>query len=329
MREEADLLETRPGGAQRLLPYLPPFLRNALGQAPPALLAALEEIRLRQGAPVLLRCGREEWFLAARGGAVKEREAALIPGAQEMRESILAISQSSFYALEEELKRGFITLPGGHRAGLAGKAVLENGAVKTLKEISGINFRVARHVPRAAGRLLPLLFTAAGAGLPAHTLIVSPPGCGKTTVLRDLAFSLSEGGRWGRGLQVGVVDERSELAAMLNGQPQLPIGMRTDVLDACPKAEGMMLLIRSMAPQVLICDEIGRAEDAAAILEAARAGIKVIASAHGGGREEMLARPAVGGLIEAGVFERLALYSRSNGPGTLEGVWNGKGERIC
>ena len=313
------------GGTAGILENLAPFLRDSLRALPPELLSGVEEIRLRVGSPLLLRSARGEFFISSDGLPTREVGKAFIVSSDELSQSLMIISKSSFYALEEELKRGYITLPGGHRAGICGRAVLENGAVKGLKSISSINFRVARYVRGAARELLPHLFRSKGTSTPTHTLIVSPPCCGKTTVLRDLSFSLSEGLGLSRAYQVAVIDERSEIAAMLDGYPQLPVGIRTDVLDACPKAEGIMLMIRSMSPEVVICDEIGRREDALAIHEAINAGIKVIATAHGGSYEEIAGRPVIGELVSQGLFETVALYSRRRGPGTLERVLNGKG----
>ena len=313
------------GGTAGILDNLAPFLRDSLRLLPPELLSGVEEIRLRVGSPLLLRSARGEFFMGTDGMPTRDAGKAFIISLDELSQSLMIISKSSFYALEEELKRGYITLPGGHRAGICGRAILEKGAVKGLKNISGINFRVARHVRGAARELLPHLFRNRATGTPTHTLIVSPPGCGKTTVLRDLAFSLSEGLNLPRAYHVSIIDERSEIAAMLDSCPQLPVGIRTDVLDACPKAEGIMLMIRSMSPEVVICDEIGRREDALAIHEAINAGIKVIATAHGGSYEEILGRPVIGELVSQGLFETVALYSRRRGPGTLEKVLNGKG----
>ena len=313
--------ETKP--LQEVLPYLPPALRGELAALGAQYLKGLEELRLRRGLPVALRFGDSEAFLSAKKpGAVTTRaEAARLLSDGEMEQLIMLLSGSSFYALDEELRRGYITLPGGHRAGLCGKAVLEHGQIRTMKEISSVNLRIARPLRGNGALLLPYLW---GTGdLPHSTLIVSPPGAGKTTLLRDLAGLLSLGTSGFRPLNVGVVDERSEIAAMVKGKAQMPLGLRCDVLDACPKAEGMMLMIRSMAPQVLICDEIGRPEDATAIAEAANAGIRVIASAHGANREEILARPVLAQLLANHFFRLIVILSRRKGPGTIEEIWNG------
>jgi len=239
-----------------------------------------------------------------------------------LEKTLMMLSQSSFYALDEELRRGYITLPGGHRAGLCGHAVLENGYIRGQRDICSVNFRIARQEKGCADSLMRHLMQKNG--LPFHTLIISPPGCGKTTILRDISLSLSEN----YALQVGIIDERSEIAAMSRGGAQLSVGTTCDILDASPKAEGIMLMLRSMSPQVLICDEIGRREDMEAVFEAINAGVKVIATAHAGSRTEALSRPVLGEILKQNCFERLVLYSARQGPGTLEQIWNAKGETI-
>lgn len=228
-----------------------------------------------------------------------------------MDRMVLLLTGSSFYALEQELGQGYITLPGGHRAGLCGQAVVEAGRLKTLRHISSINLRFARPVEGAANSLLPYLWRQDGKLC--HTLLVSPPRGGKTTALRDIALALSEG-RGGRPpLHVAIADERGEIAGAYEGVPQLPVGLRTDVLTGCPKAAAMMALIRAMAPEALLTDEIGRPEDVFALQEALNAGVTVIATAHGASRQELLARPCTGELLQQGFFERLLFLHRQQG----------------
>ena len=308
-----------PQALAQVLPYLPAALRPLLQALKPGEAATLEEIRCTVGSPLILRFHSAEAYVAIDGGSTYDVEEALSCNAELMRRFVLLLSDSSFYALEEELRRGYITLPGGHRAGLCGRAVLEHGTIRGLREISSVNLRLARPVYGVSLALLPYLFNQ---GHPLTTLIAAPPRAGKTTLLRDLAYQLSEGISGGP-FRVGLVDERSELAALRGGQPQMPVGSRTDVLDGCPKAEGLMMLIRSMSPEVLICDEIGRAEDVAALAEAANAGIAVIASAHAADEKELLSRPVLAGLLESGAFARVALLSRRQGPGTVEKLLDG------
>ncbi|MCR4963608.1 MAG: stage III sporulation protein AA [Firmicutes bacterium] len=306
---------------KQVTPYLPEAWRQYLNDLPPALLAELEEIRLRPEHPVLLRFHTREGWLNGRGGLSREPEAGCRFSAGDFGKSVLLITDSSYYALAEELRRGYVTLPGGHRAGITGRAVLEKGQVRTLKDLSAVNIRLARHIPGLARPLLPLLADAQGRLC--HTLLVAPPRAGKTTMLRDMACLLSSGAM-GEALCCGVVDERSELAALRLGVPPLPVGPRSYVLDGCPKAEGLMMLLRSMGPQAVLCDEIGRPEDVAAIAEAAHAGVKVIATAHGAPGEDLARRPALRQLLADKAFGRFVFLSRRLGPGTVETVLDGE-----
>ncbi|MFD6442980.1 stage III sporulation protein AA, partial [Peribacillus sp. NPDC060186] len=219
------------------------------------------------------------------------------------------IGQFSLYTLEEELKRGYITIAGGHRVGLAGKAILENGAVKAIRDISSFNIRIAREKIGAAEPLTSYLYN----GEWQHTLLIGAPQTGKTTILRDIARMISSGNEK-RGIapqKVGIVDERSEIAGSVHGVPQLEFGTRVDVLDGCPKAEGMMMMIRSMSPDVLVVDEIGRAEDTQAVLEAANAGIKLMITTHGHTLDEIKKRPFIAEILRQNIFERFIELQRS------------------
>jgi stage III sporulation protein AA len=234
------------------------------------------------------------------------------------------MSEYSLYARDEELRRGYLALPGGHRAGFAGRVVVEDGRVKLLRDISGITIRIARDVLGAGEPLLSHLYCQRGKRV-RHTLLVSAPQAGKTTMLRDLARLFSDGDEGvGRpGFKVGIVDERSELAGCYLGEPQLDVGKRTDVLDGCPKAEGMMMLVRSMSPQIVVTDELGRPEDAHAVEEAVNTGATVLATAHGQSVEELMKRPSLAYLLAHGLFERVVVLSRRKGPGTIEGIFDG------
>ena len=309
--------ETVPGDEYRqLLPFLPPEVRRALSNLAADALAGLEEVRLKTERPVLLRFDGCERFLGD-GMLTDDPHSARTFSRQEMKKTMLLLSESSVYAFSEELRRGYITLPGGHRAGFAGRAVLEKGALRTLKEISSVDLRVAREVKGAGKSVLSRLPLFDGA-LPS-TLLVAPPRAGKTTLLRDLTRLLSDGIGVGP-FRVGLADERSELAATLSGVPQLDVGLRTDVVDGCPKAEAMLLLLRSMGPEVLVTDELGREEDAAAVAEAAMSGVSVLATAHARDAAEARRRPLLRRLLTEGFFRYLVVLSRRAGPGTVEEV---------
>lgn len=284
---------------------------------------AWHEIRLGRGRPLMVVGARRDVFVAPDGGMAPQPFGALVVGDVDLQKTLELMSGSSLYAWEEEFRQGFLTLPGGHRVGLCGKMVMRNGRLQTLRDISSINVRVASEAPGAAAAVMPWLIDR---GEPLSTLFFSPPGAGKTTILRDVARQLSAGRSDLdlRGLRVAIVDERSELAGMYRGRPSRSVGPRTDVLDGCPKATGMNMLLRSMAPEVIITDEIGRAEDAAAVGESLRCGVRVITSVHAGTFEELLSRPAVGELVRQGIFQRLVRLEKHSGKGVPVEVWDGR-----
>lgn len=295
---------------ESVLPLLPPALCQAAASLPDSVQARIEEIRIREGRPLEVVYGGQYAFVSTDGGMdVQPGEAHTVTHG-DCAQLLERLTRHSLYSFEEELKRGFITVEGGHRVGLAGRTVLEEGRVRMIRDVSGFNIRIAREVHGCGRAVLPSILDRSQRTVH-HTLVISPPGHGKTTLIRDLARMVSEGDwpepGYGGGKKVGIVDERSEIAACVRGVPRFRLGPRTDVLDACPKAEGMMMLIRSMSPEVLVVDEIGRPEDALAVHEAIHAGIRIIATAHGASREDMLARPVLKDLAAAGVFRRLVL----------------------
>lgn len=318
-----------------VLSALPGNLRGLIAGLPPAVMERLEEIRLRQERPLAIVYGGNDAFVSAAGKLVHNPREAYRVSAGDLERVLQLISGSSLYALEEELRNGYITLPGGHRVGLVGKAVMEGGRVKTLKHIAALNIRVSREITGLATPLLPHLYDRT-TGRIFHTLIFSPPGCGKTTLLRDLIRQISNGvPEIGLpGMNVGVVDERSELAGCYRGVPRRDVGVRTDVLDGCPKAEGMIMLLRSMTPRVIATDEIGRREDVSALEEVFNAGVKVLVTVHGASLSELAGRPALNYLFNLRVIERLVLLGRSRGPGSVEDIFDGRtmcslGVRLC
>lgn len=316
------------GAISEVLPFLPGNIRAMLASLPETLQGQVEEIRLRQGRPLVLGTASEDIFLNSEGRPTRRAGEAYLITPGDMDRLVQLISGSSLYALEEELRSGFITLPGGHRAGITGRAVLEGGKVRTLKYFSGCNIRVSREITGAASGILAHVVDRSGSGI-LHTVLVSPPRCGKTTLLRDMVRQISNGvPELGlTGLTVGLVDERSEIAGCYRGIPQRDVGIRTDILDGCPKAEGMMMLLRSMSPRVIAADEIGRREDVAALEEVINAGVKVIITAHGSSLAELAERPTLGGLIRAKIIERFIILGRSRGVGTVEDIIDGKSTR--
>ena len=279
----------------------------------------LQEIRLRIGQPVTVLYQNEELILPTMYSEKKRL------GKQEMKETIEHISNYSLYAYEHELKQGFITIAGGHRVGMAGQVIMEGGKIKNMKYISSINIRVSHEVLDCANKIFPYITYNKQMY---HTLIISPPRCGKTTLLRDVIRQISDGNRWIKGCTVGVVDERSELGGCYLGVIQNNLGMRTDILDRCPKADGMIMLIRSMAPQVVAVDEIGAKEDVHAIEYAMHCGCKMLATAHGDSMEEICKKPIFEKLIREKRFERYVILSNRYRLGGIEAVYDENGDLI-
>lgn len=306
---------------REILPLLAPGVRQHLAQLAPEVVAQLEEVRLRLGRPLAVVTALGPRFVTPGGRLTAESRAGYRVSAEDLRRTLEAVSQSSWYALEERLREGFLTLPGGHRLGLAGEAVLDGSQVKSLKNVTSLNVRLAREVPGCAAAVVPYLLDRE-AGLPCHVLIVSPPRAGKTTFLRDVVRSLSTGlPHLGLPpLNVGLVDERWEIAACFGGVPQNDVGPCTDVLAGWPKARGMLVLVRTMSPQVVATDEMGGAEDLAALREVLNAGVKVVATVHAAGLAELERRPGWRELLAQNVFERYVVLSGRCGPGTVEAV---------
>lgn len=308
---------------QQIFSVFPTTIRNLFSEISRDLLIELEEIRFRLNRPLILITAKEHLTITPKKQLSKILENGYIVTHQDMEKILHKISQSSIYAWEEEFRRGYITLKGGHRIGLTGKAVLDKGLIKTLKDISGLNFRIAKEIIGVADQIMPYLITREQRIR--HTLLVSPPRCGKTTLLRDIVRQLSTGipSIGFLGVNVGLVDERSEIAGTFQGVPQYNVGLRTDVLDGCPKAQGMVMLVRSMSPQVIATDEIGTYEDIQALEEVLNAGVSLITTVHGHNLQDLKQRPYLSKIVEQRLFSRIIILGRSLGVGTIEQILDG------
>ena len=277
----------------------------------------IQEIRLRVNRPVLIRRAEGDCYLDEQGRFTLRQDKAYQSGQQELDAMLMHLCHDSPYAFEDELRQGFITVPGGHRVGVAGQVVLEEkGNVRTLKNICYINIRFARQIFGVAEPVLPYVYRD---GQLQNSLIISPPGCGKTTLLRELVRCISEGSVYGKGMHVGVVDERSEIVGSYLGVPQNDLGSRTDVLDGCPKVLGMMMLLRSMSPQVIAVDELGNDKDVEALTEAAACGSKIVATVHGADLEDVAGRfPS---LCNRTLFACMIVLGRRNGQPVVEKIY--------
>lgn len=273
----------------------------------------LQEIRLRIGKPLIIVSDNIEFVLHK----TIEKD--------ELMEILEYVSNYSLHAFENELKQGFITIEGGHRVGVTGQVLIENGEVKNIKHISSMNIRMSHEILNCADVILPYITRNKQIY---NTLIISPPRCGKTTLLRDLVRQVSDGSRWVKGCTVGVVDERSELGGCYLGVPQNQLGIRTDVLDNCPKSKGMLMLIRSMSPQVIAVDELGSTEDIHALEYAMHCGCKMIATVHATSMDEIRSKPLFEQMVKERRFERYVVLGNQHHIGEINGIYDERGSLL-
>ncbi|WP_242986534.1 stage III sporulation protein AA [Vallitalea guaymasensis] len=299
-------------------------LRGWFGSLKKEQLDLLQEIRLRVNKPLIIRIDNKEYFLN-QDKLVTSSKRAYIITEKDLKDTMEFISNYSLYAFEDELRNGYITVDGGHRVGLAGKVVVENNRVKTIKNITCINIRISHEIKGCANKVIPYIFQE---NRIYHTLIISPPRCGKTTLLRDIVRQLSDGVRNNTGITIGVVDERSEIGGCYRGIPQNDVGIRTDILDGCPKTEGMLMLIRSMSPEVIAVDEIGSSEDIEAIDFVINAGCKMICTVHGSSLVEVKNKPILEKLIDKNIIERFIVLESKNGVGDVKKIYDKQGKMI-
>lgn len=257
--------------------------------------ADAEEIRIRIGqAPELLRGGKSVWLSAKMT-------------AEDIEEMLTFISRYSIYAYEEEIRQGYLTIEGGHRVGFAGQARLLRGQVSHMTNIRFLNIRIAGEKKGCADKLLPWLFEG---GEFLNALIISSPGAGKTTILRDCVRLLSNGDSIRSGKKVCVIDERSEIAACHLGIPQNDVGRRTDVLDQMPKREGMRMALRGMSPEIIAIDELGGQKDAQAVEEMILCGCKILGTVHGERAEHVILQEGIKQMHRKGLFQRYIFLKR-------------------
>jgi len=279
---------------------------------------SVNEIRLRANKPVEIMINGDSCFVSASGLVLQPDYDSYILSVNELHDIFLRLCRNSVYAYAEDIKNGFITICGGHRVGICGK-VQSDGMIR---DISALNIRISNEIIGCSNKVLPYIVK--NDREIRSTLIISPPCCGKTTLVRDIARFLSNGGQTPvsfRGANVGIIDERSEICSCENGIPSNDVGLRTDILDSCPKEKGIYLMIRSMAPQIIITDEIGGPGDYAAVASAINSGIKVISTTHGSSLDEVRARKEIGNMIDDNFFEKFIVLDAADGPGTVRMIF--------
>jgi stage III sporulation protein AA len=261
----------------------------------------LEEIRIRVEKSIILKFNNKEKVI---NHFVKSEEILNILG---------RVCENSIYSYQNEIAEGFITVKGGHRIGISGSVVIENGKVININYINALNFRISRQVIGCSKKIIPYIINLKENSI-YNTLIISPPGTGKTTILRDLVRQISNGIRMYKfkGINVSIIDERGEIAALYKGIPQNDVGIKTDVMDNIPKSIGIKMMIRTMSPQVIVADEIGTLDDSYIINYAICSGCKGIFTAHGLDFDDVYLNPILKEIINMHLFEVIIFLDSKN-----------------
>lgn len=295
-------------GFEVILRRLPVEVSEDIAGLPQDILLKLEEIRIVAGHPILIYADNKEYCLG------KTRDHTFVDNV------FRSMTDYSEYAYQEELSKGYITIEGGHRIGVCGRTIYNDGQVLSIKDISSLNIRKCREIPGISDWLIPYVLDSEGRFL--HTLIISPPRCGKTTLLRDMIRNLSI-----MGFRIALCDERSEVAGSFLGSSGFDLGPRTDVLDGCPKEVGMVMLIRSMAPDILATDEVGKTEDIYGIENTLSAGVGLLTTIHGLDYKNVLSS-RIGYLVKNGVFKRLIYLSGKPCTGTISAICDSDNHKL-
>ncbi len=274
----------------------------------------LNEIRLRLGKRVVVSLKAKKYYLSASGLTSKEQDAIIV--SQDMLyEVIKRACEHSMYAVNNQLRQGFITVLGGIRLGISGEVVFENGNIKTIKNFTSVNIRLPHQIKDCS--LNAFCYVVQDEFV--NTLIVSPPGCGKTTLIRDLLYQLSHQNYC---YNVLLVDERCEIANCYNGEPQLDVGNFTDVYSCCNKLYGFESGIRSMCPDIIATDELASQKDLQALEYVANCGVKVLSSVHAKDIDDLKTKPYFESILKNKIFKRYIVLSNKNGPGTYQGIYD-------
>ncbi len=308
-----------------ILHIFPDFMRKKWKNAAD-LADELQEIRLRIEREIVMIINNKECYLTEEGEIISQKDKASRITERDMEAILNHICEYSVYAFSDEIKQGFLTIPGGHRVGLAGQVILQDeNKIRNIKHICYMNIRISHEIIGAADTILPFIYEN---GKLQDLLLISPPGCGKTTLLRDIVRQISDGNDYAKGMNVGIVDERSEIAGSYLGKPQNDVGMRTDILDACPKVLGMMMLIRSMAPRAIAVDELGCEEDIKAVYQVMQCGSHIIATIHGDSIQDIMNKSFLRNLAENKTFGRYILLGKRNGKCVVKEVYD-RSFKLC
>lgn len=293
--------------------WLPEEISRPLQRLPEGQASLVTEIRLRSGRPLCAYARQQEVVFSASGPLSKGDETALRLTQTLMTRCFLSLCRYSVHSHARALENGYLSLPGGHRVGISGSAFyLENGRL-SVQNITSANLRIARPRLRPATAALCNILTSMENG----TILAGEPGSGKTTLLRTAIYVLSE-----KGAQTAVVDERGELMPVGSEGFTFVPPLRCDVLSGYPKHIGMQHALRGLAPNVIVCDEVGSLDDITAIEQAANAGVKLLVSIHGGNYISLKRRPQFQALLKTGAFDKLVFLQGRTSPGEIKEVLN-------
>lgn len=284
----------------------------------------VNEVRVRRNGPLHIIKGKNNLYVTKDGTYTDIPILGVRLTEREFSDLFHHICRHSVYAFEEELCKGYLTVEGGHRVGVVGQTVWDGREIKSLKYFTAFNIRIAHEIKGVADRIMPFIYKNKSL---CSTLIVSPPGCGKTTLLRDLVRKVSNGSREHLPQNVSLIDERSEIASCYLGEAQNDVGLHTDILDACPKAVGMIMALRTMSPGVIAVDELGGEEDYNAMRQAFYLGCRILATIHGNGYEMLQSNPYMQNMFAQGGFERIVILERHSGEQSIQ-ICDEKGEVI-
>lgn len=312
--------------AEQVFAIFPKHLREAFLQGN-IKTDELEEIRIRIGQPLIFRMREGEFYFHMEQGRLsRDGRLSYVVTRSDIQAILNFLSRYSIYAYKEELRSGFITLEGGHRVGLAGQVVMENGQVAQMNHISFLNIRIAHQCIGCAKAIYPYLLKE---GHVCNTLIVSPVGIGKTTCLRDCIRLLSGDATSRQAYRIGVVDERSEIAACYQGVPQNDLGIRTDVMDRCDKSQGMLMLLRSMAPDVIAVDELGSRRDFEAVERILHSGCSILGTVHASDMADLEQKAHLKPWLAGQIFDRFILLKRNATGNRVYEIYDGALKRLC
>ncbi|MGL5650526.1 MAG: stage III sporulation protein AA [Paraclostridium sp.] len=283
----------------------------------------IEEIRLRVEKPLIINSNNRDYFYNNSINKLDTKNSnSYVVKKEDIEQTFQLMCKYSIHSFIDDIKKGFITLKGGHRVGIVGKVIIEDGQVKNIKHISSLNIRISREILNCSEKVLNHIIKSSNEVN--NTLIISPPQCGKTTLLRDIVRNLSNGNKVKgfNGIKVALIDERNEISGSYLGIAQMDVGIRTDIIETCPKDIGIIMLLRAMSPNLIVTDEIGSEKEIKALYTALNGGVSLITTVHGNSIEDIRERKELSKLLDKELFKKVIILSAKNGPGTIEKIYD-------